>query len=466
MFNNLSDKLQATFKKLRGQATLTEKNIVDAMREIRLALLDADVNIDIVKDFIVEVKRDCLGKEVLQSITPGQQVIKVVNDRLVELMGESEVPLNISGSKPATIMMIGLHGSGKTTSAAKLALHLKKQNKKVMLVAGDIYRPAAIDQLEILGKEISVRVHSDRTTQDVAKLAKQAVEVAKFEQIDVVIIDTAGRLQIDDDMVQELIQINQAVNVDDILFVADSALGQEAVSVAGAFHKALNTTGIILTKIDGDARGGAALSVRKVTGCPIKFVGTGEKLDELDIFYPDRMASRILGMGDIVSLVEKATEEINEKEAQRLEERMRKNLFDFNDFYDQLKQMKKMGGLGKILSLMPGGSKLKNMTDFSDEQFLQMEAIIQSMSKGEKTKPKIIDFSRRKRIAKGSGTTLEDVSQVLKKFTTMRKMMKNIGAMKRIAGGDVSPMASGTMPSMKRGANFTPKKKKRKKKKR
>ncbi len=483
MFDNLSDKLQLTLKKIRGEATLTESNISEAMREIRMALLESDVNLKIAKEFVESVKQDCIGLKVLQTVSPGQQVIKIVNDRLVELMGDSEVPLDLTQKYPAVIMMVGLHGSGKTTSSAKLAVNIKKQNKKVMLVAADIYRPAAIDQLEVLGKEIDVRVFADRDAKDVALLSKKAITVAKQEQIDVVIIDTAGRLQIDEEMVEELVRIEQAVDASEKLLVADSALGQEAVSVADAFHKAINLTGVVLTKLDGDARGGAALSIRKVTNCPIKFIGVGEKVTDLEPFYPDRIVSRMLGMGDIVTLVEKAAEEINEKEAARLEEKMKKNSFDLDDFLSQLQQMKKMGGIEKILKLLPGGKNLASTTSFDPKNFLKMEALICSMTKQEKENPDIISFSRKKRISNGSGTNVEELNKLLKQFTMMRKMMKKTGLLSRLMDGKVDynnvfgdmggagGMAGG-MPSMgggmglSRGSNRTPKKKKRKKKKR
>jgi signal recognition particle subunit SRP54 len=435
MFDALSDKLQVAFKKLRGQARLTEENISEAMREIRLALLEADVNLEIVKEFINSVKGDCVGQDVLASITPGQQVVKIVNDRLVELMGEAAVPLNLPSS-PSVIMMVGLHGSGKTTSAAKLALNLKKDKKKVMLVAGDIYRPAAIDQLEVLGREIDIPVYSERGNTNVAQIASNAVAEAKFERTDVVIIDTAGRLQIDQAMVQELVMVSQASRAEEILLVADAALGQEAVSVADHFHKALGLTGLVLTKLDGDARGGAALSIRKVTGCPVKFVGTGEKIEDLEAFYPDRMASRILGMGDVVSLVEKAAEELDMKEARKIQEKLKKNKFDFNDFLDQLKQISKLGGAESILKMLPGGRDIsKAMGELDPKHFSRVEAIILSMTKSERENPDIIDFARRKRIAKGSGNSLEQVSGLVKQFNQMRKMMKKTGLFSRLLGG-------------------------------
>lgn len=483
MFESLSDKLQLTFKKLRGQAALSESNISDAMREIRTALLEADVNHEIVKDFISSVREECLGTEVLKSVSASQQVIKVVNDKLVELMGEEAAPLDLS-QHPSVIMMVGLHGAGKTTTSAKLAKYLTKQNKKSMLVAGDIYRPAAIDQLEILGKEIGIEVHSDREANNVAMIARKGVDIAKHNGTKAVIVDTAGRLQIDNSMVAELVQIKQSVNPTEIILVVDAALGQEAVSVADHFHKALGITGVILTKLDGDARAGAALSIRKVTSAPIKFVGQGEKIDDLEVFYPDRMASRILGMGDVVSLVEKAAEEIDEEEAAKLAEKLKKSTFDFNDFQQQIHQMKKMGGMESILKMLPGGAKLANMPEMDGKKITQMEAIIGSMNKKERANPDLIDFSRRKRIAKGSGTTIQDVGQMIKQFLMMRKMMKKRGMMGQMmsslmggglggGGMDMASMAGGMggmggMPSMGGGfgSNKTAKKKKRKKKRR
>lgn len=397
MFDNLTDKLQDTFRRLRGQARLSENNISEALSEIRIALLEADVNLIVVKDFIETIKGDCIGAGVVKSVTPGQQVVKIVHDRLIELMGEEQVELDLQ-SRPAVIMMVGLHGSGKTTTAGKLALRLKKDKKKVMLVAGDIYRPAAIDQLEVLGSEIEIPVFADRAATDVAMLSRTAIERAKLEHRDVVIIDTAGRLQVDETMIQELVRIAQASRADEILLVADAALGQEAVSVSEHFHKALGLTGIILTKLDGDSRGGAALSMRKVTGCPIKFVGTGEKLDNLEIFYPERMASRILGMGDVVSLVERAAEKIDEDAAAKLQEKLKRNQFDFDDFLLQLRQISKMGGAESVLKMLPGGKQLTGALDtFDSKHFTHMEAIICSMTIKERQNPDLIDFSRRKR---------------------------------------------------------------------
>ena len=443
MFDSLSNKLQDAFKKLRGQAILTESNVADAMKEIRLALLDADVSYDIAKEFVDSVKTEALGQEVLRSVTPGQQVIKIVNDKLVELMGNGNEPLDLSKS-PSVIMLVGLHGNGKTTFAGKLAAHLKKQGKKVLLTAADIYRPAAIDQLEFLGNQVGVDVYSDRFQPRVDLLAKTAKEKAKLEGYDVVILDTAGRHQIDSEMVQELIMISQLVLPTETLLVADSALGQEAVSVADSFHKALSLTGVILTKLDGDARGGAALSIRKVTNCPIKMVSVGEKIEDLELFHPDRIASRILGMGDIVSLVEQASENIEMEEAEKLEKRLKSNQFDFNDFLSQLNQMKKLGGLGKILKMLPGGKALSKL-NVDDKQFSRMEAIIQSMNKKERSNPDIIDFARRKRIASGSGVNIQEINSLLKQFFMMKKVMKKSSMMNGMMSEMGMPSVPGSM---------------------
>ena len=443
MFDSLSDKLHAVFKKLRGESRLSESNIAEAMREIRLALLEADVNIEIATAFIEKVKNDCIGQEVLKSVSPGQQVVRVVNDAIVELLGGGVRELEFK-SKPSVIMLVGLHGSGKTTTAGKLALKLKRDGKRVLLVAGDVYRPAAIDQLETLGREIGVPVHVERTSVNVAAIASDAVAEAKSQGMDCVIIDTAGRLQIDDMMVQELIRIRQAVMPDDILLVADAALGQEAVSVGQHFHEALNLTGFILTKLDGDARAGAALSIREVTKVPVKFAGSGEKLDNLEVFHPERMASRILGMGDVVSLVEKAAAQIDEEEAKELQKKLRKNQFDYNDFLSQLKQISRLGGLESILKFLPGGRQLSNaMADIDPKHFKRMEAIILSMTEKERTNPDIIDFPRRKRIARGAGVPVEMVSNLVKQFDGMRKMMCGNTPFGRMLAGGGSVQESG-----------------------
>lgn len=460
MFDILTDKLHIAFKKLRGQAVISENNMADAMNDIRMALLEADVNYQVAKEFVDSVKVDCLGQAVLKSVTPGQQVIKIVNDKLSELMGKSESCLDLS-STPSVIMLVGLHGSGKTTTAAKLAAHLKKNRKRVLLVAGDIHRLAAIDQLEILGKEIGVEVYSDKLQLRVEILANSAKAKAKHEGVDVVIIDTAGRFQIDEEMIQELIGISQSVLPKEIILVADAALGQEAVAVSEAFHKALGLTGVILTKLDGDARGGAALSIRKVTSCPIKMVGIGEKIEDFEVFFPDRMASRILGMGDVVSLVEKAAEEIDAAEVEKLQKKLKSNKFDLTDFLGQLKQMKKLGGMEKILGMLPG-AKASNI---DTKKFALLEAIICSMTLKERMNPESIDFSRKKRISKGSGTTVQQVNELINQFLVMKKVIRKPGIM----GNAMSGM--GMVPSMpmgggfgfRRGPNRIKKKEKRKK---
>lgn len=434
MFHSLTDRLQGALKRLRGQAALSESNIAEAMNDIREALLEADVNIAVAEDFVNGVREGCLGAEVLKSVTPGQQAVKIVYDKLVEFMGGGEAEL-ISGAKPNVIMMVGLHGSGKTTTTGKLALHLKKKEKKVLLAAADVYRPAAIDQLEVLAETVEVPVFTDRTTQNVPMLAMNALQEARSTGADYLIIDTAGRLEIDETMVRELVQVKQMTNAGEILLVADAALGQQAVSVAKHFNDALALTGIVLTKLDGDARGGAALSIRKVTGCPVKFTGRGENLEDLDTFYPDRMASRILGMGDIVSLVEKAAEEIDQEEAAKLEQKLRKNSFDFDDFLGQLRQMQRMGGLESILKFLPGGDQIANMPGFDPKKFKYTEAIICSMNKKERQNADMIDMPRRKRIAKGSGRPLDEVSQLIKQFNMMKKMMGNQGMMSKLMSG-------------------------------
>ena len=466
MFESLSDKLHDVFKKLRGETRLSEQNIADAMREIRLALIDADVNIETATEFVNSAREKCIGQEVVKSVTPAQQVVKIVNDQLIELLGGDAAELNMT-KKPAVIMLVGLHGSGKTTTAGKLALKLRRDGKKVLLVAGDVYRPAAIDQLAIIGEEINVPVHVERTSVNVAAIALNAMEQAAQSGFDAVIIDTAGRLQIDETMVQELVRIRQAVHPDDVLLVADAALGQEAVSVAEHFHKALDLTGFILTKLDGDARGGAALSIRRVTGVPVKFVGMGEKLDSLEVFYPDRMASRILGMGDVVSLVEKAAAEIDEEEAKALQAKLRKNKFDYNDFLSQLKQITRLGGMESILKFLPGGRQMADALSSVDKrQFNRLEAIILSMTKEERANPDLLDFSRRKRIARGAGVSVEMVGGLVKQFDGMRKMMRKNGLLGRLLAGDQMPENSVGMNGFFGGAPAPQSRKEHDKKKR
>ncbi len=439
MFDSLSDRLHDVLKRLRGESRLSESNIAEAMREIRTALLEADVNIEVAREFVDKVSSDCIGKEVLSSVTPGQQVVKVVHDRLVELLGSETAELKLEGA-PAVILLAGLHGSGKTTTAGKLALHLKKSGRKVLLVAGDVYRPAAIDQLETIGRDIDVPVHAERTSVNVVAIVQNAIDSARKSGLDTVIVDTAGRLQIDESMVQELVRIRQATDPCEVLLVADAALGQEAVSVAEHFHQALNLTGFILTKLDGDARGGAALSIRQVTQTPVKFIGTGEKIENLEVFHPERMAGRILGMGDVVSLVEKAAAEIDEAEAKKLQEKLRRNQFDYNDFLSQLRQLGKLGGMETLLKFLPGGRQLAQVAAGIDQaHFKHLEAIILSMTRAERENPDLVDFKRRKRIAAGAGVKIEEVGSLVKQFETMRKMMRGNGMLGRIMSGGSLP---------------------------
>ncbi|MCJ8328702.1 MAG: signal recognition particle protein [Lentisphaeria bacterium] len=430
MFENLTDKLDLTFRNLTGKGTLSEANIDDAMREIRMALLDADVNFKIVKDYISEVKAECLGERVLKGINPGQMTKSVVHKHLVSLMGEANVPLEFK-EFPASIMMVGLHGAGKTTTSAKLALHIKKTlNKKPLLVAADLMRPAAIDQLEALGKQIDIEVFAMREGANPVVLANEARAYARHNGFDVLIFDTAGRLQIADDLVQELVSVKQILNPSEILLVADSALGQEAVSVADHFNQALDITGIVLTKLDGDARGGAALSMRKVTGKPIKFIGIGEKMEELQNFHPDRMADRILGMGDVATLVDNIQGQIDEDEAKKLEEKMLKNKFDFNDFLSQIKQVRKLGGLNSIMSYLPGGKKMMGGADVDEDQLKYVEAVVLSMTTEEREQPQLMrSNARRQRVAKGAGRPLLEVQQLIKRFNDMKGIMSQMGKM-------------------------------------
>src|SRR5437762_3840180 len=412
MFDSLSGKLQNVFKNLRGLGRISDSNVADSLREVRLALLDADVNFKVVRDFIERVKAKSLGQEVIQSIQPGQQIVKIIHDELVELLGSSNASLNLSGS-PSSILMAGLHGSGKTTSSAKLARLLHKQGRAPLLVAADVYRPAAMDQLETLGKQLDLPVFVKRGETDVLKIAREALDFAKANNRNVLIFDTAGRLQIDEPLVQELVHLRDLVKPQEILLVLDAATGQEAVNVATHFDQALNITGSILTKLDGDARGGAALSMKAVTGKPIKFAGVGEKLEDFNPFPPERMASRILGMGDVVSLVERAAEAVDMDEAMRLEEKMRKGQFSLDDFLDQLRQMKKLGSLETIVGMLPGGSEmLKQQGDLSkqEKEFRRMEGMVCAMTLQERRNPTILNAKRRQRIAKGSGVSVTEVN--------------------------------------------------------
>ncbi len=424
-FDSLSDKLNSVFKRLRGKGKLREQDVKDAMREVRLALLEADVNYKVAKDFTNKVTEKCIGEKVMESLTPAQMVVKIVRDELTELMGTAQVRLKTSDKIPTIIMMCGLQGSGKTTHAAKLAKHLKKNGHRPMLVAGDIYRPAAIDQLKVLGEQISVPVFEKGTTRP-EKTVVEAVKYARDYGHDYLILDTAGRLHIDEDLMQELHRITKAVTVNNILLVIDSMIGQDSVNIAKAFNEQLEIDGVILTKLDGDTRGGAALSVRAVTGKPIMFAGVGEKLDDLDEFHPDRMASRILGMGDVLSLIEKVESEIDEKQALETAKRLQENKFDMDDLLAQFEQIKKMGNIKDLLAMMPGvGNQIKD-ADIDERVMQRTEAIIKSMTKKERQKPDLLNASRRRRIAAGSGTTVEDVNRLMKQYEQMKKMFKQM----------------------------------------
>jgi signal recognition particle subunit SRP54 len=430
VFSQLSDKLQEIFKDLRGHGSISETNINDALRQVRLALLEADVHFQVAKDFIAKVKSKAMGQEVLRSITPGQQIVKIFYDELTQLLGGDNEPLNLN--KPARIMMVGLHGAGKTTSAAKLALYLKKQGKSPLLVACDLQRPAAIDQLAQLADQIGIPVFRPKPGQnDVVKVGQESLDWAETQGGNVQIFDTAGRLEIDETLVNELERLRDALQPQEILLVCDAATGQQAVNVATHFHEALGLTGLVLTKLDGDARGGAALSMREVTHRPIKFAGVGEKIDQFEPFYPERLAGRILGMGDVVSLVERAAESIDEEEAARLEKKMRTASFDFNDFLSQFKMLRRMGPLENILGMLPG---MGNMKGFSvdEKQLSRIEAIVLSMTPGERKSPDILNARRRQRIARGSGTSVTEVNTLLQRFNQMRKLMKNAGQLKKL----------------------------------
>jgi len=430
MFGRLSDKLQDVFKNLRGQGKISETNIADALREVRLALLDADVNFQVAKDFIARVREKALGEAVLRSVTPGQQIVKIFHEELCALLGGDSAPLDLS--KPGRILMVGLNGAGKTTSSAKLARLLKSQGRTPMLVACDLMRPAAIDQLAVLADQIGVPVFRPEPGEtDVLAVAKRAEDWCAKTGGDVQIYDTAGRQEIDEPLIEELKQLRDFLQPKEILLVADAATGQQAVNVAEKFHGALGLTGLVLTKLDGDARGGAALSLRSVTGRPIKFIGVGEKIDQFEAFHPDRLAGRILGMGDVVSLVEKAAEAISEDEARRMEEKLRTASFDLNDFLQQFKMLKKMGPLENILGMIPGMDKLKD-SSVDEKQLKRVEAIILSMTPQERARPDILNARRRQRIARGSGVHVGEVNNLILRFTQMRKMMKNMGAMKKL----------------------------------
>lgn len=427
MFENLSDKLERAFKVLKGQGQVTEINVAETMKEIRRALLDADVNYKIAKQFTDSVKEKAMGENVLNAISPGQLLTKITHDELTKLMGSEASELNISGS-PAVVLIAGLQGSGKTTFSGKLANMLKtKKGKSPLLVACDVYRPAAIDQLHVLGEQVGVEVYSDRESKNPVQIATNAITHAKSKGHNIVIVDTAGRLAVDEEMMAEIAEVKKAINPQETLFVVDSMTGQDAVNTAKAFNDRLDYEGVVLTKLDGDTRGGAALSIRSVVTKPIKFVGTGEKMDALDVFHPNRMADRILGMGDVVSLVERAQEQFDEEQARKLQKKIAKNEFDFNDFLDQIGQIKKMGNVKDLMGMIPGMNKAVKDVDIDDDAFKHIEAIIGSMTPTERSNPKIIDGSRRKRIAGGSGRSVQEVNKLIKQFNETSKMMKLLG---------------------------------------
>jgi signal recognition particle subunit SRP54 len=424
VFEALSDKLEAIFKKLKGKGILKEEDVDVALKEIRIALLEADVNFKVVKSFIDRVRQKAIGKEILESLSPAQQVIKIVYDELCELLGGSSAKIQLSPNPPTVIMMIGLHGSGKTTTSAKLARIFKKEGRRPMLVAADLQRPAAIEQLITLGKQIDVPVFHSFDLKDPRKLCQEALKKAKIDRMDPVIVDTAGRMHVDDELMKELKDVKEILNPNEVLFVADAMTGQDAVNIAKNFSEKVGIDGIILTKMDGDARGGAALSIKEVTGKPIKLIGVGEKLDALEEFYPDRIAKRILGMGDVLSLIEQAQKAFDQREAEKLKEKIEKEDFTFDDLKEQIRKMRKMGPLENILSMLPGANKLLKDIKIDEKEFVKVEAIINSMTPEERKNPKIINASRRIRIAKGSGTLVTDVNRLIKQFNEMKKMMK------------------------------------------
>lgn len=425
IFEGLSDKLQGALGKLKSKGKLTEKDVKDAMREVKLALLEADVNFKVVKDFVKKVQERCVGQEVMSSLTPGQHVIKIVNEELTSLMGDVSSKIMISPKPPTIIMMVGLQGAGKTTTSGKLGGYFKKQGKRPLLIACDIYRPAAIKQLQVVGAQLNIPVFANEQSKDVVHIAKQAMSTAMSKLNDVVILDTAGRLHIDEELMQELKNVKANVKPHEILLVVDSMTGQDAVNVAKSFNENLGIDGVVLTKLDGDTRGGAALSVKKVTGRPIKFAATGEKLSDIEVFHPDRMAQRILGMGDVLSIIEKAEESFDLEEAEKIEKQLKKKEFDLDDYLTQLRQIKKMGSFSSLLKMIPGMNQLKDVK-IDDKEFVRIEAMICSMTKAERKNPKLLNGSRRVRIAKGSGTSVQEINKFMKSFEMTQKMMKQM----------------------------------------
>jgi signal recognition particle subunit SRP54 len=425
MFENLSNKLDKAFKTLKGQGRISDVNVASTVKEIRKALVDADVNYKVAKTVTDKIRDEALGREVLISVQPGQLLVKIVHEELTKLMGETKQDINIKGD-PAIVLIAGLQGSGKTTFSGKLGSYLKKSGRNVLLVACDIYRPAAIDQLKVLGEQIGVEVYAEPENKNAVQIARNAIQHAKNTNKKVVVVDTAGRLAVDEQMMREIAEVKKAINPTETLFVVDAMTGQDAVNTAKTFNERLNFDGVVLTKLDGDTRGGAALSIRSVVEKPIKFISTGEKMEAIDLFYPDRMASRILGMGDVISLVEKAQQAFDEDEARRINQQIRKNQFNFDDFLSQLEQIKKMGNIKDLVSMIPGVSKMMKDVEIDDDAFKPIEAIIKSMTKKERANPDIIDGSRRRRIASGSGTTIQQVNNLMKQFADMRKMMRSM----------------------------------------
>ena len=445
MFDSLSEKLQGAFSNMRGLGRMSEENVAEALREVRLALLEADVNFKVAKGFLARVREQALGEEVLKSIQPGEQMVKVIHDELVRLLGDTNARLEVGGN-PSCLLLCGLHGAGKTTTAGKLARLVRKQGRQPLLVAADVYRPAAMDQLEMLGQQVEVPVFVRHGEKDVQAIARGALEEARAQNLNTLLFDTAGRLQVDEELVQELVRLRDLVKPQEILLVLDAATGQEAVSVATHFDEALGITGSVLTKLDGDARGGAALSLKEVTGKPIKFAGTGEKLEDFEPFHPERMAGRILGMGDVVSLVEKAAEAIEEDEAKRMEEKLRKGTFSLEDFLNQMGAMKKLGPLEKVMGMLPGGDQMAKEADFSkgEQELRRMEGMICSMTPAERRAPNILNASRRRRVAAGSGVTTTELNTMLNKFYEMQTMMKKMGKMQKM----MAKMGGGGMGGM------------------